>query len=445
MQSLEINDRPTATAATGDRIYFAFLDGSLSYDCIDCGFQCCRGHGYALSNDDIETHRSLSDRSLLFVEKQSAGRPHLMHNCAPGCFFLTDEGRCRIHAERGFDHKPETCRLFPFNEIVTVGDFLVVAPHASLCPLRFVEGASTAPESSHAILRAELGRGISVPIPKSTPILQDVNALVDLERAISSTLKAQRFDAPYEQSIYQQIAATACYFSEEKNDESPKEAVDAFLTSFRKLLGVWPSKESESNRQLAQAMRSMTPILRSALVFTRESDAGRFEKPRLKDVPLILLAVQKIAALAIDAGMASVSYQTVMKLFRTYQHLLRLAPQARHSWQWREDLQISLPPSGSTDQRIRIIRTAKNLLRSNQADATLSLGEIVDQSIEPSDIGRLEALNTIAGQLVGKIIRTQTPNTSRASVRTKLQHWALRTFDETVLLNVTELIGEKRS
>jgi hypothetical protein len=83
-----------------------------------------------------------------------------IQNFAPSCFFLEEDGRCRVHAEHGREAKPYICRLFPANQIERAGVLLFVDTHW-LCPLRPArEGDALL---RHAELIADLQASIEVP------------------------------------------------------------------------------------------------------------------------------------------------------------------------------------------------------------------------------------------------------------------------------------------
>jgi hypothetical protein len=110
-------------------VLFAFADGRWSYDCVACGAQCCRGHGYALNGArELEAQLSASTALHLFVSADKAGlfQAYQVRNLPPACFMLTKDGRCATHVTHGFAAKPETCRLFPFNQFGLLGDYLIV-------------------------------------------------------------------------------------------------------------------------------------------------------------------------------------------------------------------------------------------------------------------------------------------------------------------------------
>src|SRR5690606_4255242 len=52
------------------------------------------------------------------------------------CWFLSDDGWCRIERDHGRSAKPASCRLFPFNRVFRLGDTTIVDYNAVICPLR---------------------------------------------------------------------------------------------------------------------------------------------------------------------------------------------------------------------------------------------------------------------------------------------------------------------
>jgi len=94
------------------------------FTCTMCG-SCCGGHnvgpvdrdileGLAPHLDRLEA-ASGSPRGLFF----EVGGQVLCHSVGGSCVFLTEDRRCRIHAELGGDKKPRPCRIFPYELIAT--------------------------------------------------------------------------------------------------------------------------------------------------------------------------------------------------------------------------------------------------------------------------------------------------------------------------------------
>src|SRR2546422_9504145 len=101
-----------------DLVYFAFANGRFGYDCVACGAKCCGGHGYELGlGVELQAHIARAPAVRFFLDRCEAEAASHYHvrNCAPNCFFLNDQRMCGVQVEFGYASKPETCRLFPFN------------------------------------------------------------------------------------------------------------------------------------------------------------------------------------------------------------------------------------------------------------------------------------------------------------------------------------------
>ena len=86
------------------------------YSCHGCG-DCCRDFTVQLRPKDIERLEAQGYARDLgeAVTVEFRGAHYLRQKSDGACYFLEDDGRCRIHADHGFDEKPVACRLFPFN------------------------------------------------------------------------------------------------------------------------------------------------------------------------------------------------------------------------------------------------------------------------------------------------------------------------------------------
>src|SRR6185503_19142891 len=111
------------------------------YDCAACGSQCCKGKGLALeASVEVVRFARLEPRlaALLFpVDARFAQ----VADVTDGCWMLEPDGRCAIENTHGYDAKPHTCRLFPFNRIFRVGAERVVDFNSKICPLEDVADA----------------------------------------------------------------------------------------------------------------------------------------------------------------------------------------------------------------------------------------------------------------------------------------------------------------
>jgi hypothetical protein len=74
------------------------------------------------------------------------------------CLFLTEGNRCGIEVDHGKALKPMTCSLFPFHNLVRLGEAVVVTPNF-LCPLRLeVPARPGEVEGTHAEIESQLRR-----------------------------------------------------------------------------------------------------------------------------------------------------------------------------------------------------------------------------------------------------------------------------------------------
>lgn len=90
------------------------------WDCSGCG-NCCRGSVIPLSDDDLqrlekqgwEKHPDFLGVAATVKQGWGSKRRQLAQRPDGSCVFLTDDNRCRIHAEHGADAKPLVCRMYP--------------------------------------------------------------------------------------------------------------------------------------------------------------------------------------------------------------------------------------------------------------------------------------------------------------------------------------------
>ncbi|MBC24385.1 MAG: hypothetical protein CMJ32_10785 [Phycisphaerae bacterium] len=85
------------------------------YSCHACG-NCCRDFTVQLNKDDLEKISGQDWVSRIGQEVTTVFRGvHYLRQKEDGaCIFWMDDGRCRIHAEHGYEAKPIACQLFPF-------------------------------------------------------------------------------------------------------------------------------------------------------------------------------------------------------------------------------------------------------------------------------------------------------------------------------------------
>jgi hypothetical protein len=144
-----------------ESFYFPFPDGRIGYDCVACGFQCCKGHGFAATKTELEGLKSLRPEVEAFAfmgwGKLNAEPNREIPTFIPNCFFLQSDGQCEVEVTLGRPRKPWVCRLYPVNDIYRIGSHYVfnfhVIGNGILCP--FTVG-STGRRIRYSDLEADL-------------------------------------------------------------------------------------------------------------------------------------------------------------------------------------------------------------------------------------------------------------------------------------------------
>jgi Fe-S-cluster containining protein len=162
--------------------YFTWPDRGLAYECRGCG-ACCKGHGIGIDAAGGQLVQLVAKRPELAAFVRRRGDAITAFNPRDRCWFLADDGLCRIELEDGRAAKPASCRLFPFNRVFRIADITVVDFNSVICPLRrATDGVA------HADVLAEI-ESITDPAIVGTQLPGDVSIIVR-ERAVAETLFA---------------------------------------------------------------------------------------------------------------------------------------------------------------------------------------------------------------------------------------------------------------
>jgi hypothetical protein len=155
-------------------LHFAFADGAIGYDCVTCGARCCKGLGFALAGAELVQLLAREPRFAPFVQPVR-GVVHVL-DLEDGCWALGDDGRCGVEVAHGREAKPSTCRLFPVNRLLRVGETMIVDLQLTNCPL---VDARTSPRPRTVIRWDEIARDLEAagpgaiaheaPLPPGTP------------------------------------------------------------------------------------------------------------------------------------------------------------------------------------------------------------------------------------------------------------------------------------
>lgn len=120
------------------RVYFAFVDGSLDYDCQLCGGRCCVGCGFGGAAEGAVGR--LIDNTPQLLPWVGSSKGGFVDMQQPGvCLFRRADGLCGVEVDFGRSRKPEVCLMYPFNRLVRIGRTLAVAPNIlNVCPVQLV-------------------------------------------------------------------------------------------------------------------------------------------------------------------------------------------------------------------------------------------------------------------------------------------------------------------
>lgn len=181
---------PHATVHTRriDQIYFTWPDRRFAYECRGCG-ACCKGHGIGLDVAAGQLAQLVAKRPDITPFLRRRGDTITAFNPRDRCWFLADDGLCRIESEDGRDAKPASCRLFPFNRVFRIGSYTVVDFNSVICPLTVADAGI-----AHADVYAEIAAirdpavvGTRLPAQHAET---EGRAFVESERAIASAIFA---------------------------------------------------------------------------------------------------------------------------------------------------------------------------------------------------------------------------------------------------------------
>jgi Fe-S-cluster containining protein len=169
-------------------LYFTWPDRRFRYECRGCG-ACCKGHGIGVDVAGGQLVQLVARRPELVAFLRRRGEAITAFNPRDRCWFLEDDGLCRIETEDGRAAKPASCRLFPFNRVFQLGAYTVVDFNSVICPLEVADDGV-----AHTDIAAEIA-GIADPaivgtrLPAQDPEAEG-EAFVTTERAVSAVMFA---------------------------------------------------------------------------------------------------------------------------------------------------------------------------------------------------------------------------------------------------------------
>jgi len=173
-------------------VYFTWPDRRFRYDCRGCG-ACCKGHGIGIDVAGGQLVQLVSRRPALAAFLRRRGEAITAFNPRDRCWFLSDDGLCRIELDDGRAAKPASCRLFPFNRVFRLGPYTIVDYNSVICPLQ-VADADADDGVRHADIAAEIASItdaaiIANPLPARDPAAEG-HRFITTERAIAAAIFA---------------------------------------------------------------------------------------------------------------------------------------------------------------------------------------------------------------------------------------------------------------
>ena len=195
--------------AGAEQLYFTWPDGRFRYECRDCG-ACCKGHGIGIDVAGGQLVQLVARRPELTAFLRRRGDAITAFNPRDRCWFLEDDGLCRIEVEDGRAAKPASCRLFPFNRVFRIGTYTVIDYNSVICPLFIGTGGI-----SHAEVHAEISGIADQTIVGTQLPARDAEtegrAFVEVERMIAAAI----FAAPDDLAAAWAAQADAAAFATE--------------------------------------------------------------------------------------------------------------------------------------------------------------------------------------------------------------------------------------
>jgi hypothetical protein len=239
-----------------DDTCLAFIDGSLDYSCSTCPTNCCKGIGFGgIEQGPISTLIDNHPELLPWIQSREKGFI-MLGTPQSGCFFLDNDGLCRIELTSGRSAKPTLCIMFPFNQLGRIGNHLIVRPYFRCYHLEPVvppRPGSVAGTHS-AILRDLQATGMAKQgLPEiAIPAGEDADAILARERewlAICSDALGRR-----------RLVDAAAGFSKDAAGLSD------FVLRAVKLLGLTMAEERHPRDRFDDLLLILSPIMRMDLL-----------------------------------------------------------------------------------------------------------------------------------------------------------------------------------
>ena len=227
-----------------ENVYFTWPDRRFRYECRGCG-ACCKGHGIGIDVAGGQLTQLVARRPAITAFLRRRGEAITAFNPRDRCWFLADDGLCKIEVEDGRAAKPASCRLFPFNRVFRIGSYTIVDYNSVICPMGVGDHGIAHGEIWDEILSIADPTVVGTSLPARDAEAEG-KALVETERAIAEALFAAPGDLPIAWGAQADAAALA-------GEQATASA------AFQAILGTpWQAPSAET----LQAATWVTPSLR---------------------------------------------------------------------------------------------------------------------------------------------------------------------------------------
>jgi hypothetical protein len=274
-------------------------------------------------------------------------------------------------------------------------------------------------------------------ISQATPIVEDVERLMTLERELLVLASDGTSERNYETFVRDQIVATTT-----AGLATQAEWVQAWdPAAFGRLLGsVLGTRLNGVETECANTLRVVTPILRAKYLFRGRSSSKAFVP--LGRVPLMLMALAGLLELVQRAGMTKVTYQTVLGLFSEFRPLIELLTVIDCPMALRPGMRIRLDWSGADDEARRYALVLKAVTAMYQRRRESQLGDILAEALDGYGAGRLDFLNRLSRRLLPLLVPWRAPGRRVLWTVGDVQQLAIAACSERALLRLS---GRSRS
>lgn len=253
------------------KIFVPFIDGTLNYDCGQCGYDCCQEAGWIVVNTKEKQMLLQRYPFLRYFLVKETKTTHWIRRVSE-CWFLESSGLCYIQKKYGYSSKPFMCRLHPFY-VARCRDEYVVLPE--MCPNLHVDKGSKNKNVSYKRIFKNAKEAIEYGVVWGQ--IDWRKRRLDLERKILEDSKMFLDRASY-------LDFSAYQISIANKNQDMREIKSELLESVELWKCFFGIDELDmENKRLAYELTAITSLLRTGSSQLRQMD--------VKKVPLALLAL----------------------------------------------------------------------------------------------------------------------------------------------------------